>query len=223
MAEFICGKNSVLEAVKNKVKIKRIFVTKNVRGEFGNIDVIVKTSHELDRMVKANHQGYVAEIQEFNYYNIKEILKDKPKKILVLDHIQDPHNFGAIIRSANASGVKHIIIPKDRAVKVTPVVLKVSSGGAVNMKIIRVDSLFSSVKFLKNNQYWIYTTELDESAIPVEKASFNYPLVLIVGNEQKGVNKSLSKIADQKLYIKMRGTVQSLNVSVATGIMLFKI
>lgn len=223
MAEFICGRNSVLEAIENNVDIKKVFITKNVKDTFGDIEFVIKSKQDLDRMVKANHQGYVAEIADFDYCNINEILKDKPLKILVLDHIQDPHNFGAIIRTANAAGVKHIIIPKDRAVKVTPTVLKVASGGTIGMKIIRVDSLFPSIKMLKDNGFWVYTTELDDSAIPVEHATFNYPLALVVGNEQKGINKSLSKIADQKLYINMEGTVQSLNVSVAAGIILFKI
>lgn len=224
MSKYICGKNSVLEALENNLPIRKIFISPKVKLHSSNgIDVEVKSFSELDKMVSANHQGYVAELKEFNYYNIDEIIKDKPEKVLVLDHIQDPHNFGAIIRTANASGVKHIIIPRDRAVKITPTVLKIASGGQVGIKIIRVDSLYPSLTKLKEHGFWIYATALDETATDANDTTFNYPLALIMGNEQKGVNKTLLKLSDQKVYINMKGTVQSLNVSVAAGIMLFKI
>ena len=225
MSQFICGKNSVLEAIKNEIPIEKMYVINNkTKANFSyNFPVIVKSAHDLDKLVKANHQGYVLKLKEFNYYNIDEIFKDKPNKILVLDHIQDPHNFGAIIRTANASGIKHIIIPKNRAVKITPTVLKVASGGQIGIKIIRVDSIYSQLQKMKNNGFWIYCTSIDKNSIDYQKASYNYPMVLIVGNESKGVNKTLLKMSDQNIYIDMKGTVQSLNVSVATGIMLFKI
>ena len=223
MSKYLSGKNSVLEAIQNELPLKKIFATRNIKFDANGIEVEYKTSHELDKMVRTNHQGLVAELKEFNYYNIDEVLKDKPEKVLVLDHIQDPHNFGAIMRSANAAGVKHIIIPKDRAVKVTPTVLRISSGGYIGLKIIRVDSLQNVVKKLKDNEYWIYATTLDKSAVDYKYVSFNKPMVLIVGNEAKGISKTLLNLADEKVYINMEGTVQSLNVSVATGIMLFKI
>lgn len=224
MSKYICGKNSVLEAIENNIPLKKIYISNRVTLKNNNeINVEVKTMNELSKLTKANHQGYVAEIEEFTYYNIDEIRKDNPKKVLVLDHIQDPHNFGAIIRTANAAGIRHIIIPKDRAVKVTPTVLKIASGGQIGIKIIRVDSLYPSLKKLKDDSFWIYATALDDTAVDANYVNFNYPMVLIVGNEQKGVNKTLLKLSDEKIYINMEGTVQSLNVSVAAGIMLFKI
>lgn len=223
MSKYISGKNSVLEAIKSGLPIKKLYITNRVSMNTEGLDIEIKTMQDLDKMVRSNHQGYVAEIKEFNYYNISEILNDKPEKLLVLDHVQDPHNFGAIIRTANASGIKHIIIPKDRAVSVTPTVLKVASGGQIGIKIIRVDSLNSALINLKNNGFWIYATALDETAIDADQARYNYPMALVVGNEAKGVSRTLLKLADEKVYINMKGTVQSLNVSVATGIMLFKI
>lgn len=223
MSKYISGKNSVLEAIKSGLPIKKLYITNRVSMNTEGLDVEIKTMQDLDKMVRSNHQGYVAEIKEFNYYNISEILNDKPEKLLVLDHVQDPHNFGAIIRTANASGIKHIIIPKDRAVSITPTVLKVASGGQIGIKIIRVDSLHSALSNLKNNGFWIYATALDETAIDADQARYNYPMALVVGNEAKGVSRTLLKLADEKVYINMKGTVQSLNVSVATGIMLFKI
>lgn len=224
MSKYICGKNSVLDALNNNLPIKKVYISPRVKLEEKNgVSIEVKSFEELDQMVQANHQGYVAEISEFNYYNIDELLNDMPEKVLVLDHIQDPHNFGAIIRTANAAGVKHIIIPKDRTVKVTPTVLKVASGGHVGIKIIRVDSLYPTLSKMKDKGFWLYSSALDEQAINIDDVKFNYPMALILGNEQKGVNKTLLKFSDQKVFIDMKGTVQSLNVSVAAGIMLFKI
>ena len=225
MREYICGKNTVLEAIVNDLPLETVYITnentkEKIKGPF-TLKIISKK--EMDKMTKLNHQGFLATLKEFNYWNISEIEKDKPEKVLILDHIQDPQNFGAILRSANAAGVKHIIIPRERSPKVTPAVLKVASGGHIGMKIIRVDSLFNEVQKMKEQGFWIYSTTLDQDSVSHKHASVNYPMALIVGNEGKGVSKTLLKISDQKIHINMEGTVQSLNVSVATGILLFSI
>lgn len=223
MGQLIYGKNSVIDALKSEIKIKNLYLLKPLNFKINNdIKVFIKTRNELDKLVNKNHQGFIAEIEEFNYFSLQEIFKDQPKLVLILDHIEDPHNLGAIIRTANAAGVKHIILPKERAAKVTPAVLKVASGGTVNLKIIRVGSLTDSIIKLKKGGYWIYATSL-ENGTDINKVSFNDPTVLIVGNEGKGVSKAILKHSDQNVYIDMKGTVQSLNVSVATGIALFKI
>ena len=224
MKNIIYGKNSVLDAISSGVPIKKVYATKNtIRLIDRSLNAEVVSQFDLDKMAQGNNQGLVAELKEFNYFNIQEIYKDKPEKVLILDHIQDPHNFGAIIRTANARGIKHIIIPKDRAVQVTPTVLKVASGGYVDMKIIRVDSLQPTIKDMKDKGFWIYATALNDKAVTHKQATYNDPMAIIVGNEQKGVNNTLLKMADQVIYIPMEGTVQSLNVSVATGIVLFSI
>ena len=224
MREFICGKNSVQDALDNNLPIKVIYTSRknelnNIQGR--NVQVVDKRS--LDKMTSENHQGFIAELKEFNYFSFDEILKDKPEKILILDHVQDPRNLGAILRSANAAGVKHIVIPKDRAAKVTPSALKVSSGGYVGIKVIRVNSLIDVITKLKKNSFWIYASALDEKASELNETNFNYPMALVVGNEEKGVSNTILKHSDQNVYINMKGTVQSLNVSVAAGIFLFKI
>lgn len=224
MREFICGKNSVQDALDNNLPIKVIYTSRknelnNIQGR--NVQVVDKRS--LDKMTSENHQGFIAELKEFNYFSFDEILKDKPEKILIIDHVQDPRNLGAILRSANAAGVKHIVIPKDRAAKVTPSALKVSSGGYVGIKVIRVNSLIDVITKLKKNSFWIYASALDEKASELNETTFNYPMALVVGNEEKGVSNTILKHSDQKVYINMKGTVQSLNVSVAAGIFLFKI
>lgn len=221
MRELLCGKNTILDAIENKMPIKVIYTTRPNELKT-DLDVRVVDRQFLDKLTRENHQGFVAELGEFNYYDLNEIFKDKPEKVLILDHVQDPRNLGAIMRSVNAFGVKHIIIPKDRAAMVTPAALKVSSGGYVGLKIIRVTSLIDAVEKMKDNSFWVYATAL-EGATDIKKTTFNYPLAMIMGNEEKGVSNTLLKHSDGKVYIDMNGTVQSLNVSVATGIVLFSI
>lgn len=225
MIALICGRNSVLEAIENDVPLKVIYTTGKVDFKVGKEVEIRKISKpDLDKLAGfANHQGIAAEMKEINYFDMSVLEKDSPAKVLVLDHIQDPHNLGAILRSANASGVKHLIIPRDRAAKVTPTVLKVASGGLVGTKIIRVNSLLEAVKWLKDKQYWIYASALAEKSKPINQVVFNENMAIIVGNEKTGVSSTLLKLADEKFFIPMKGTVQSLNVSVATGIILFSI
>lgn len=225
MGKLISGKNSVLEAIKNGVNLKCIYILKPLPFSVpAHIKVIITSKNVLDKLSSENHQGYVAKIAEFNYFNIEEVIKDKPQKILILDHIQDPHNLGTIMRTANCAGVKHIIIPKNRAASVTDATLKVASGGQIGLKMIRVNSLNHAVSILKKHQYWIYASSLSDKAVELDHVkSFNYPLALIVGSEGQGVSTTLVKMADEVVKIAMKGSVQSLNVAVATGIMLFKI
>lgn len=225
MIALICGRNSVIEAIENKIPLKIIYTTGKVDFKVdSSIAIKQVTKQELDKLSSfANHQGIAAEMKDVNYFDMSVITKDEPDKVLILDHIQDPHNLGAIIRSANAAGIKHIIIPKDRAAKVTPTVLKVASGGLVGIKIIRTNSLYEATKALKENNYWIYASTLDANAKSIDKVTFNSNMAIIVGNEQTGISATLLKLADEKFFIPMKGTVQSLNVSVATGIILFNI
>ncbi len=224
MSKIICGKNSVIDAIKNNYKIINIYTTRELNFNTKNIEVIYTDNKFLDSLTTNNHQGIVAIVENnFQYYSIKKIIEEKPNIILVLDHIEDPHNFGAILRSANAAGVNHIVIPDKRSIDVNDTVMKVSSGGFINMKISKVSSLQATIDLLKENNYWVYATTLNESAQDYSKVDYNSPTVLIVGNEAKGVSRTLIKASDQTIYIPMKGTVQSLNVSVATGILLFEV
>ncbi len=220
MGKLICGKNSVLDALENELPLSRVYLLKPIDKKIdNNIKVKITSKKEMDKLTKENHQGFVAELKEFNYFTLDDLLRDNPKKFLILDRIQDPHNFGAILRSANAFGIKHIVIAKDRQVEVTPTVLKVSSGGYVGVKIVRVDSMQNAIKKIKDANIWIYATAI-EKGISVDQVTFNIPMALVVGNEGKGVSNAILKQSDQNVFIPMKGTVQSLNVSVATGILL---
>ncbi len=224
---YMCGKNSVTDAIKAKLPIEAVYVMSNFHTEkikeFSNIKTVVKDANFFKDYNSENHQGYLLFLKDFNYYEIDIIKKDNPKTVLILDHIQDPHNFGAILRTANAAGIKHIIIPKDRSTDVTSTVLKVSSGGFVGVKIIKVSNIVASINKLKSWGFWIYSSLLDQNAVPYNKVEYNEHCALVVGNEEKGISKPIINTTDVKVYIPQFGTVQSMNVSVATGILLFEL
>lgn len=222
----LCGKNSVVDAFKNGYPIEKL-ILQNAQNKdiFKNskFPIEIRSKYEIDKITKENHQGFLALIKDINYYGLDVLSKDKPSIILILDHIQDPHNLGAIIRTSNAAGIKHIVLPKDRTAAINSTVIKVSSGGFINMKFIRVNSISSTLTWLKKNDFWIYATNLNSTAVKYNEAKYNFPLALIVGNEGSGVSKGIQKIIDENIYIKQNGTVQSINVSVAAGILLFEI
>ncbi|WP_117275002.1 23S rRNA (guanosine(2251)-2'-O)-methyltransferase RlmB [Mycoplasmopsis edwardii] len=221
---LVCGKNSVIDAYNSDIKIKKILISnKENMKMFDNKKVLVEVKDNafLNKLTNDNHQGFVALIEELAYRDIEYLIKNKPNIVLVLDKIQDPHNLGAILRTANASGVKHIIFPKEHSASINSTSLKVSSGGFVGMNFYRVNSLSATITKLKKAGYWIYATALDEQAVPHTKVNYNDPTVIVVGNEGDGVSKSVLSVSDTKVYINQRGSVQSLNVSVATGIILF--
>ena len=226
MRKLIYGKNTVLSALKDQKfssKIKEVYLLKKPQFFIPKeIKVFVKDKKYFSQFSSQNHQGFIALIDEFEYSNLQTIFEDKPRIVVFLDHIEDVHNFGSIIRTTNALGIQHIVIPKKRASQINPTVLKVSSGGFINMKIIRVNSLMDAATKLRKGGFWIYASSLKE-AKDINQIAFNFPLILIVGNEGKGVSNSLLKMSDELVKINMNGKVQSLNVSVATGILLFKI
>ncbi|MBX4210062.2 MAG: 23S rRNA (guanosine(2251)-2'-O)-methyltransferase RlmB [Mollicutes bacterium PWAP] len=223
---MIVGRNSVRDFIKyNPNKIKSVFVKdkKKLKNmETKKIAIKEISDYELNIMSDENHQGFIAILKEYSYYSIEKILTDKPTKVLILDKITDVHNFGAIIRSANAFGYKHIVISKNNSVSVNQTVAKISSGGLVDTNIIMVNSLKDIIVKLKENNFWIYSTALETKSVELEKASFNFPLAIVMGSENKGVSKTILNMSDQIIHIDMKGTVQSLNVSVATGIVLQK-
>ncbi|MBD5423299.1 MAG: 23S rRNA (guanosine(2251)-2'-O)-methyltransferase RlmB [Mycoplasma sp.] len=224
MSKFICGKNSVVDAIKNNFKITKIFSIKPLNFDSKNIEIEIVDKNFLDKLTSLNHQGIVAIIDDnYSYYDFGRTIKDKPNIILILDHIEDVHNLGAILRTANAAGIKHIVIPDKRCAQINDAVLKISSGGFIDLKVSKVPSLQPIIEKLKRNNYWIYTTALNEKSIDYSIVNYNFPLALVVGNEAKGVSKTIINASDQLIKIPMYGTVQSLNVSVSTGIFLFEI
>lgn len=226
---YLCGKNTVIDAIKNNSNIiDVIYVISNsheqkIKEISSNIKTSLKDQIFFKDFQNENHQGYIAFLKDFPIYDLETIKKDKPENILILDHIQDTHNFGAILRTANAAGINHIVIPKDRAADITPTVLKISSGGFIGMKIIKVNSISATIDKLKKWGFWIYVSALDKNSQAYNKIEYNKPTAMVVGNEETGASKSVLNIADQTVYIPQFGSVQSLNVSVATGILIFEL
>lgn len=235
--EIIAGRNSIIEAINSGREINKILFQEGI--EKGRIKSIFNIANEkkiicqqvpkqkLDNLTKEHHQGVVAFVSPYNYYDLDKMLQelkniDKTTTILILDHIEDPHNLGAIIRTAAAGGVENIIIPKRRAAVVSAAAVKASAGAIEYVKISRVGSILDTIKKLKEKGFWIAGTTLNEKSINYTNIAKDVPLAIIVGSEGKGLNKAVEKSCDFLYHIKMLGKTQSLNVSVASGIILFE-
>lgn len=182
---------------------------------------------KLDEMTsKGNHQGVVLEVKPFEYSDLTSIINLSKKKehplILILDEIEDPHNFGAIIRSADAFGVDGIIIKKQNQVPVNMTVSKVSTGAIEFVKIAQVANLTATIEKLKENGYWIYSAD-GSGRDDYQNINYDGPVALVVGSEGRGISQLVLKNSDFIIKIPMSGHVNSLNVSVATGILLSRI
>ena len=184
---------------------------------------------ELDKLLpaRARHQGVAAQVRgatEHNEAFLEQLLVElqEPALLLVLDGVTDPHNVGACLRSADAAGVHAVIAPRDRACGLTPVVRKVASGAAETVPFVQVTNLARTLKSLRDAGVWVIGTALEEGAASLFKTRLNGPVALVLGAEGKGLRRLTRDNCDELVYIPMVGTVQSLNVSVATGVCLFE-
>lgn len=227
----IYGKNVALERLNSGKKIKRIYLSNKFGDkeilsliEKRNIDTKIMELRDLDKMCKGLHQGIILEVEDIKTYTLEEVISNIDKEyplVVILDHLEDPHNFGAIIRSSEAFGVDAIIIPNDRSVKITSTVVKTSVGTIEKMKIINVVNLNTAIKKLKDYGYWIVGTDMEGE----DYTSIDYKtkIAIVIGNEGKGISKLVSENCDYLAKIPMKGTVNSLNASVACGIFLSEI
>lgn len=204
---------------KNVEQIKQLATEKKV-------SISWTSKKKLSEMTQgAVHQGFVLRVSAFAYAELKDILhqadqKDNPL-ILILDGLTDPHNFGSILRTADATQVTGIIIPKHRAVGVTPVVAKTSTGAVQHVPIARVTNLSQTLDNLKEAGFWIFGTDMDGT--PSHQWNTSGKLALIIGNEGKGISQNLKKQVDEMITIPMAGHVQSLNASVAAAILMYEV
>lgn len=224
---LVYGKNSCEEILKQGKDIKRVYLERNFKDkvitsliEKLKIKPVFLTKYELDEMTLGNHQGVAVDVLEFKYADIDEIIKENGF-IVMLDHLEDTHNFGAIIRTCEAAGVDCIIIPKDRSVSVNSTVMKTSSGAAVNVKICMVTNLVQTINYLKEKGYWIYASSMDGTSYTSE--DYKTSTCIIIGNEGKGVSELVRKSADFIVSIPMIGKINSLNASVAAGIFIYEV
>ncbi|MCH5159434.1 MAG: 23S rRNA (guanosine(2251)-2'-O)-methyltransferase RlmB [Clostridiales bacterium] len=224
------GRNSVLEALKSDT------VTVNtLMCEKGTANTIVALARQkgvkisyVDRAVldkasiEGRHQGYIADVTDFDYCELEEILasSDTPF-IVVLDGINDPHNFGSIIRAAECAGVDGIIIGRNRQVAVTDTVTRCSAGAVSHVKIARVVNVNNAIKQLQDNGVWVYALDMDGQEIAT--ANLTGAVAIVVGSEGDGISAYTKKCCDGVVSLKLKGKVNSLNASVACGIALYEV
>lgn len=193
-----------------------------------NISVDQISRDELDRLTEdGNHQGVAAFCQSVRTHSEEDLFNlientDEPAFILILDGVQDPHNLGACFRSADAAGVHAIVAPKDKAVGITPVVSKVACGAAETVPFVQVTNLARTLDKLKEQGVWIYGAA-GEAASNLYKTNFTGPIAVVMGAEGEGLRRLTREKCDGLVKIPMRGSVSSLNVSVATGVLLFEV
>lgn len=226
MNKIIYGFNKVSEAIKNDALIEKVYFSEKLNFKPTNAIKFQKiTSEKMNEMTNTNsHEGICAKVYDFKYHTFTDIQNDSFSKVLILDHIIKNQNLGAIIRSANAFGVSHIFIPNSKeSANVTFETFKASRGGLNNLKIVKVESLSDVINFLKSKGLTTYVTALDNSAKELGNFKINKQFALVVGNEANGVSAEIIALADEIVFIKMFGTVQSLNVGVAAGIALFEL
>lgn len=224
---LVFGKNVALEYLNSNKKIYKAFIQNNFNDyellnkiKNKNIKVQTLTKFDMDKKVSGLHQGIILDLEDYKYADIYDIISNKDSLIVMLDHIEDPHNFGAIIRSCEAAGVDGIIIPNDRSVLVNSTVIKTSVGTTEKMKIARVTNLNNTIKLLKEEGYWIFGTDMDGT--DYTKLDYKGKTCIICGNEGFGISKLVKENCDFIASIPMKGKVNSLNASVATAIIVFE-
>ena len=240
MEEFndqVEGRNSVLELLESGKDINKIFITKGEKhGSINKIIAIAKQKKviivekdkkQMSQMAQTpNYQGVIAIVPPFEYCEVEDILeyaKEKQEEpfVLILDSIEDPHNLGSIIRTAETAGVHGIIIPKRRAASVNSTVSKVSAGAVEYMKIARVNNITDAIEKLKEAGLWICGTDINTDTYYYNQ-DLKGPLGIVIGNEGKGIGSKVKNACDFLVKIPMKGKVTSLNASVSAGIIIYE-
>ncbi len=229
---LIYGKNPVIEAIRAKKALK-IFAVSNFSDQ--KILNLIKENHlnvsyispnEMDKMCNGVHQGIVAELKPYQTVSLEEIIykaKNKDKKIIVmLDGIEDPHNLGAILRSADVFEASGIILPKHNSVSLNATVAKTSAGAINYVPVAVVNNLNQAISKLKEEGYWIVSTD-GSAEISYSSLKYDFPVVVVVGSEGRGVSSLVLKNSDYIVKIPQFGHVNSLNASVAAGILLAEV
>ena len=238
MEDQVEGRNSVTELLKSGKDINKLYVQKGEKH--GSINEIIKLAKQnkvviteldrakLDQMSEShNHQGVIAIVPPYEYCDVDEILeyaksKNESPFILILDGIEDPHNLGSIIRTAECSGVHGIIIPKRRSVQVNATVNKTSAGAAQYVKVARVNNLTETIKYLKENDVWIYGTDIEGKCYYNEQ-KYNGGVAIVIGSEGFGMSRLVKENCDFLVKIPMVGKINSLNASVSAGILMYEV
>lgn len=235
---IIYGKNAVIEALTGDQPVEKIFVAQGMKP--GNVHAVNKAASARNIPVRevnrkkinelagyVNHQGIVAIVSEIGYRSLDDIFeiadrKNEPPLIALLDEIQDPHNLGAIIRSAEAFGIHGIVIPKNRSVGLTDTVAKTSAGAMHHIPVARVTNLAQTIEELKSRGLWIMGAD-QQSEQRIQDADLTMPLGIVIGSEGKGVRRLIREKCDFLVQIPMTGKINSLNASVAAAIVFWEV
>jgi len=238
MADKLAGINSIMEAIQGRRKVHKIFIQEGKGGK--KIDELIQTAKKkgiyyqyvekqrLDQMyTQANHQGVVAQVEDFEYASLEEILEAAAMKgeepfLLILDGIEDPQNLGSIIRTAECAGVHGVILPRHNSSEVTAAVARASAGAVEHMLICQETNLVNTMKKLKEKGIWITGADID-GEIEYYRSTIPSPTALVIGGEGQGMRRLVKETCDLTLRIPMAGQVNSLNASVAAGLIIFEV
>lgn len=236
-AELLGGKNPVAEALRSGRELNKIWIAEGLNkksiGEIlslaNDAKVIVQAvpKKKLDNMLDINHQGIIASVAAYKYAELKDLFDVATERgedpfILILDELEDPHNLGSILRTADASGVHGVIIPRRRAVGLTGVVAKASTGAIEHIPVVRVNNLSQTIDELKKQGVWIAGTDAAKST-DYRLMDATLPLAIVIGSEGKGMSRNLKEKCDFLYHLPMKGHVTSLNASVAASLLMYEV
>lgn len=222
MNNYIYGKNSFFEALKQK-RIIKAYVLDDSLIKNTHIDYQICDRKTLDKMSNGgNHQGYLAQVKQFQFSKLEDLIKEKNGLIVMLDGLEDVHNLGAIIRTCECGGVDGIIYKSHNSVRVNDTVAKVASGALEYVKICEVNNLTETLKKLKKNNYWIVGSDGNCDQLYTD-INYDMNTVLIIGSEGKGISRLVKEECDYIVKLPMSGHINSLNASVAAGILIYNV
>ena len=237
VVDFVFGRHAVVEALQTPDRVNRVFIQEGTSGRDATkvielarekgiqVQTVPKTKIE-DLVGNAVHQGLVASIAAYEYADLEDVFKKAEEKgedpfIVILDGVEDPHNLGSILRTADATGVHGIIIPKRRSASLTATVAKASTGAIEHVPVVRVTNLTQTIEQLKARGIWVFGTDMNGT--DYRKWNTRGPLAIVMGNEGKGVSRIVKESVDEMVTIPMVGHVQSLNASVASALMMYEV
>lgn len=239
MREILFGRNAVREALRARRRhfhrlllvdtVQPSAIVEEILSLAGQLKAPVQriSRQELDNLARGN-QGVALEVGRYPLVHVNDILEwaaklEEPAFILVLDHIEDPHNLGAMLRTAEIVGVHGVILPKQRAASITPTVVNVSSGAAEHSRVAEVPNLVQVLKTLQEADVWVAGVEDVPGAVGYHQANLAGPMALVLGNEGKGLSRLVRETCDFLIKLPMRGQIESLNASVACGVILYEV
>lgn len=235
--EIIIGRNPVIEALKSGRMIHKIFISDqlnvNARREINRlnkkVDAVVHQvpKHKLNQLSRGNHQGIVAFVAPYKYAQLDDLFtiakeRNEDPFFIILDELEDPHNLGSILRTADATGAHGVIIPKRRAVGLTEIVAKTSAGAIEYVPVVRVTNIARTIEHLKEKGLWIVGTA-GEAKEDYRSLDLTMPLAIVIGNEGKGMSRLVKEKCDWLVKLPMVGHVSSLNASVACSLLLYEV